>query len=66
MIPEDYLIYKVKSGDSLWDIAKEYNTTVATLKKINNLTSDKLTVNQQLFIPKSDNSSVKKQEKSIT
>lgn len=60
MIPEDYLIYKVKSGDSLWDIAKEYNTTVATLKKINNLTSDKLTVNQQLFIPKSDNSSVKK------
>lgn len=59
MIPEDYLIYKVKSGDSLWDIAKEYNTTVATLKKINNLTSDKLTVNQQLFIPKSDNSSVK-------
>lgn len=59
MIPEDYLIYKVKKGDSLWDIAKEYNTTVVTLKKINNLSNDKLTINQQLFIPKSDNSSVK-------
>lgn len=59
MIPEDYLVYKVKKGDSLWDIAKEYNTTVDTLKKINNLSNDKLTINQQLFIPKSDNSSVK-------
>ena len=59
MIPEDYLVYKVKKGDSLRDIAKEYNTTVATLKKINNLSNDKLTINQQLFIPKSDNSSVK-------
>ena len=59
MIPEDYLVYKVKKGDSLWDIAKEYNTTVDTLKKINNLSNGKLTVNQQLFIPKSDNSSVK-------
>ena len=44
-------------GDN--DIAKEYNITVDTLKKINNLSSDKLTINQQLFIPKSDNSSVK-------
>ncbi len=59
MIPEDYLIYKVKKGDSLWDIAKEYNTTVDTLKKINNLSNDKLTINQQLFIPKNNNSSVK-------
>lgn len=59
MIPEDYLVYKVKKGDSLWDIAKEYNTTVDTLKKINNLSNGKLTVNQQLFIPKNDNSSVK-------
>lgn len=59
MIPEDYLIYKVKKGDSLWNIAKEYNITVDTLKKINNLSSDKLTINQQLFIPKNDNSSVK-------
>ena len=36
MIPENYLIYKVKSGDSLWKIANEYNTTAETLKQINN------------------------------
>ena len=51
--------YIVKKNDNLYDIAKEYNITVDTLKKINNLSSDKLTINQQLFIPKSDNSSVK-------
>ena len=59
MIPEDYLIYKVKKGDSLWDIASSYNTTVDTLKKINNLSNDKLTINQQLFIPKKEESSIK-------
>lgn len=52
IIPEDYLIYKVKSGDSLWKIAKEYNTTVDTLKDINNLDTSTLTINEQLFIPK--------------
>ena len=59
MIPEDYLIYKVKKGDSLWDIASSYNTTVDILKKINNLSNDKLTINQQLFIPQKEESSVK-------
>lgn len=58
--PDEYLIYKVKNGDNLWDIAKKYNTTVSTLKSINNLKSDKLTINQQLFIPKNDNSSTSK------
>lgn len=52
MIPENYLIYKVKSGDSLWKIANEYNTTAETLKQINNLKTNVLTINQQLFIPK--------------
>ena len=51
-IPEDYLVYIVKSGDNLWNIAKSYNTTVSTLMSINNLSSDKLKLNQQLLIPK--------------
>ena len=51
-IPEDYLVYIVKSGDNLWDIAKKYNTTVSTLMSVNNLSSDKLKINQQLLIPK--------------
>lgn len=57
--PDEYLIYKVKNGDNLWDIAKKYDTTVSTLKSINNLKSDKLTINQQLFIPKTNNSGTK-------
>lgn len=58
IIPEDYLIYKVKSEDSLWKIAQEYGTTVDTLMSINNLTSSNLTINQQLFIPKTKKSGV--------
>ncbi len=58
IIPEDYLIYKVKSGDSLWKIANEYGTTVDTLMSINNLKSSALTINQQLFIPKTTESGV--------
>lgn len=52
IIPDDYLVYKVKNGDNLSKIAKEYNTTVSTIMKINNLNSDKLTINQQLLVPK--------------
>ncbi len=52
-VPEDYLVYIVKSGDNLWDIAQKYDTTVSTLMNINNLTSTNLKINQQLLIPKS-------------
>lgn len=43
--------YIVKSGDSLWSIAKEYNVTVDQLKSANNLTSNLLTIGQVLIIP---------------
>ncbi len=57
-ISDDYFVYKVKSGDSLWNIAKEYNTTVDKLKEINNLKNDKIIINQQLLIPKNTTSGV--------
>jgi peptidoglycan endopeptidase LytF len=44
--------YQVGVGDTLWNIAREYNTTVDDIKKVNNLTSDYLRANQQLIIPK--------------
>ena len=52
-IPEDYITYKVVSGDNLYSIANKYNTTVNTLKSLNNLTSNLLSIGQILKIPTS-------------
>ncbi len=43
--------YTVKSGDSLWSIAKQYGVTVDELKQANNLTSNALSIGQVLKIP---------------
>ena len=51
----NYGVYTVKSGDSLYVIAKKYNTTVDELKKINNLSSNSLSIGQQLKVPNSSN-----------
>ena len=51
---EDYLVYTVKSGDSLWKIANSYGISVDKLKSANNLKSDVLSVGQKLLIPVSD------------
>lgn len=42
--------YKVQSGDSLWSIAKKFNTTVNKLKEKNNLKSNLLSVGQILYL----------------
>ena len=49
----DEITYIVKSGDSLWSIAKKYNISVNDLKQANNLTGNGLSINQKLIIPKS-------------
>ena len=43
--------YTVKSGDSLWSIAKKYGISVDELKAANNLTSNVLQIGQRLNIP---------------
>lgn len=46
------IIYTVQSGDTLYKIANTYGVTVDGIKQINNLTSNTLSIGQQLFIPK--------------
>jgi LysM repeat protein len=46
-------LYVVKSGDSLWKIARHKNISVAALRQANNLNSDSLKVGQKLHIPAS-------------
>lgn len=48
---EQYNTYIVKTGDSLYSIANRFNTTVDKIKELNNLTSNLLSVNEQLLIP---------------
>lgn len=43
--------YTVVSGDSLWAIANRFDTTIAEIKSLNNLTSDNIYIGQQLRIP---------------
>lgn len=53
--PESTITYIVQRGDSLWSIANTYKTTVERIKELNNLTSNTLTIGQQLLIPTTTN-----------
>lgn len=46
--------YVVKSGDSLYMIAKKYNTTVEELMSINHLSNSMIYPNQILFLPNNE------------
>lgn len=47
------VIYFVKPGDTLWKIAKMFKSTVEDIARLNNIEDvNKLTVGQQLYIPR--------------
>lgn len=47
----DTMRYRVRSGDSLWEIARSYGTTVNYLREINNLRSSRIYAGQVIEIP---------------
>lgn len=47
----DLLAYRVRTGDTLWSIARKYNTSVTRIKRINNLSNNHLRAGQILQIP---------------
>lgn len=49
-------IYIVKKGDTLYSIAREFNTTVDELKRINNLSNNTLIIGSTLKVPKNNTS----------
>lgn len=58
--PKGSNVHVVLSGDTLWSIAKKYNTTVDELKKLNNLSTNALTINQILKLPGTEETSTTK------
>lgn len=49
-VEEDNVIYVVKQGDSLWEIAEKYETTVNTIMSTNKLENEVIVPEQELII----------------
>lgn len=53
--PERFVVnwqrHKIKSGDVLGSIAKRYGTSIKAIKSLNNLSSNRIRINQTLLIP---------------
>jgi len=51
-IPRDkIIIYQVRRGDSLYDLAREFNTTTAFLQALNELDGPNIRVGQRIYLP---------------
>ena len=51
ILQDDYAIYTVKNGDTIFSIAKQFNVSVEELLTLNKLYTTGLTIGQQLLIP---------------
>jgi LysM repeat protein len=45
-------LYRVKPGDTLFSIARQFSTTVAQIKQMNGLSGDSIKVGEQLKLPR--------------
>lgn len=54
IINDEYDIYEVEKGDSLWAIANRFNIRVNDLIELNNLTNLTISIGQKLLVPKKD------------
>lgn len=52
---EDYVVYEVVPNDTLYSIARRFNTKVDSIKSYNNLSSNILSIGQVLQIPINNN-----------
>ena len=50
---DEFNYYTVLKGDTLYSISRKFNTSVDSLKKINNISSNLLTIGEQLKVPRS-------------
>ena len=55
----NYIVYTVQKGDSLYSIAKKFGTTVNEIEILNNLDSTNLSIGQELKIPGTEGGSTK-------
>lgn len=63
ILKQENIEYYVQAGDSLWSIARKFNTTVDEIKKLNNLTTNLLNINQRLLIPKETDNNISEEQK---
>ena len=63
ILKQENIEYYVQSGDSLWSIARKFNTSVDEIKKLNNLTTNLLNINQRLLIPKETDNNISEEQK---
>lgn len=56
--PGEYVVYMVKSGDTLYKIANQYGVSVNDIIEFNQLPSTSLSINQQILIPSSSNNQI--------
>ena len=54
-VPDNYILYTVKKGDTLFSIATANGISIDTLKKANNLSTNTLSVGQKIYIPNTTN-----------